>query len=92
MSSGSRSILVGRDRLKKILVQDRSPISQECLDALTESLVRVAREHVEFVESEIVRAVEYKDGAVVLTLRLPILREATHLLRQGTADERGEGS
>jgi septum formation topological specificity factor MinE len=92
MSSGSRSILVGRDRLKKILVQDRSPVSQECLDALTESLVRVAQEHVEFTENEIVRAVEYKDGAVVLTLRLPILREATRLPRHETPGERGDGN
>jgi septum formation topological specificity factor MinE len=92
MSSGSRSILVGRDRLRKVLVQDRSPVSQECLDALTESLVRVASAHVDLAENDIARAVEYKDGAVVLTVRLPILREVTHLSNHGTAGERGDDS
>lgn len=90
MSSGSRSILVARDRLQKVLVQDRSPVSQVCLDALTETLVRVARERVDLAESDITRAVEYKDGAAVLTVRLPILREATHLHNHGALGERGD--
>ncbi|MBS3985899.1 MAG: cell division topological specificity factor MinE [Selenomonadales bacterium] len=92
MSSGSRSILVGRDRLRKVLVQDRSPVSQECLDALTESLVRVARAHVDLAESDIARAVEYKDGEVILTVRLPILREATRVTNHVTTGERGDES
>jgi len=90
MSNRSRSILVARDRLQKVLVQDRSPVSQECLDALTESLVRVARERVDLAESDIARSVEYKDGAVVLTVRLPILREAKNLHNHGALGERGD--
>ena len=90
MSSGNRSILVARDRLQKVLVQDRSPVSQVCLDALTETLVRVAREHVDLAESDITRAVEYKDGTVVLTVRLPTFREATHLHNHGALSERGD--
>ncbi|MBT9134276.1 MAG: hypothetical protein DDT37_00625 [Firmicutes bacterium] len=74
MGSGSRSILVARDRLRKVLVQDRSPVSQECLDALTAVLLNAAREQVVLVESDVTAAVEYKDGAVILTVRLPILR------------------
>ncbi|MBT9176911.1 MAG: Cell division topological specificity factor [Firmicutes bacterium] len=74
MSSGSSSSLVARDRLRKVLVQDRSPVSQECLDALTEILLNAARGQVVLAESDITAAVEYKDGAVILTVRLPILR------------------
>lgn len=74
MTSGSRSILVARDRLRKVLVQDRSPVSQECLDELTAALLNAARGQVVLAETDVTAAVEYKDGAVILTVRLPILR------------------
>lgn len=90
MSSGNRSILVARNRLQKVLGQNRSSVSQVCLDALTETLVRVARARVDLAENDSAHAVEYKDGAVVLTVRLPILREATHLHNHGALGERGD--
>lgn len=74
MSEGGSSILVARDRLRRILVQDRSLVAQECLDSLCQALIATAREQVVLMESDVTTAVEYKDGSVILTLRLPIVR------------------
>ena len=63
---------IAKERLRLVLVHDRSSSSPELLNALKEDLIRVIREYMEIDEDALVVDLANEDDAVALIANIPV--------------------
>ena len=67
---GSREI--ARERLRLVLVHDRSSSSPELLNALKEDLIKVIRDYLEIDEEALLVSLENESDSVALIANIPV--------------------
>lgn len=65
---------VAKERLRLVLVQDRTDLSPSLLEALREDLVRVISHYMEIEEAAMEVEVVQKERSVALTASIPVRR------------------
>jgi len=68
---GSKSI--GKSRLQLILINDRTGVSPEILDALQEDIFHVISKYFNVKEDDVEMSLEKDEGAVALVANIPVL-------------------
>jgi cell division topological specificity factor len=63
---------IAKERLRLVLVHDRSSSSPELLNALKEDLIRVIREYMEIDEDALVVDLANEEDAVALIANIPV--------------------
>jgi len=63
---------IAKERLRLVLVHDRSSSSPELLNALKEDLIRVIREYMEIYEDALVVDLANEEDAVALIANIPV--------------------
>jgi len=69
-AGGSREI--ARERLRLVLVHDRSSSSPELLNALKEDLIKVIRDYLEIDEEALLVSLENESDSVALIANIPV--------------------
>lgn len=72
--SSSQSKNVAKDRLRLVLVQDRSNCSPQILEALKVDLINVISNYMEIDESGLDVTISNEDQSLALVANIPILR------------------
>lgn len=63
---------VARERLRLVLVHDRTSISPEFLNQLKEDLIKVIRDYLEIDEEELQVSLANADASVALVANIPV--------------------
>ncbi len=63
---------IARERLRLVLVHDRSSVSPELLNALKEDLIKVIREYLDIDDEELVVNLENSEDSVALVASIPV--------------------
>jgi len=63
---------IARERLRLVLVHDRSAVSPELLNALKEDLIKVIREYLDIDDEELVVNLENTEDSVALVASMPV--------------------
>jgi cell division topological specificity factor len=71
---GTNSKEVAKDRLRLVLVQDRSNCSPQILEALKVDLINVISNYMEIDESGLDVTISNEDQSLALVANIPILR------------------
>ena len=78
-----RSGAVAKDRLKLVLMHDRTDIPAPMMEAMRRDLVAVLSKYLEIDDSELDVALEKADGTVALVANIPIRRVREKSEREG---------
>lgn len=70
---GKSSKDIGKGRLKLILIEDRTGVAPEILDALKEDMFAVISKYFEIKESDVEMNIEKEEDSVALVANIPIL-------------------
>ena len=68
---GSKSI--GKSRLQLILINDRTGVSPEILDALRDDMFQIISKYFNVKENDVEMSLEKDEGAVALVANIPVL-------------------
>ena len=71
---GKNSKTVVKNRLQLILIQDRTGVSPEILDALREDMFRVISNYFIIEENSVEMSLETQDDTVALIANIPVLK------------------
>ena len=71
---GKNSRTVVKNRLQLILIQDRTGVSPEILDALREDMFHVISKYFIIEEGGVEMSLETQDDAVALIANIPVLK------------------
>ncbi len=63
---------IARERLRLVLVHDRSAVSPELLNALKEDLIKVIREYLDIDDEELIVNLENSEDSVALVASIPV--------------------
>ena len=72
--SGNSSKSVAKERLRLVLVHDRSNVSPELMEALREDLIKVISNYMEIDKEAIEVSLSKEDGSVALVANIPVVR------------------
>lgn len=72
--SPNASKSVAKERLRLVLVHDRSNISPQVMEALRKDLIRVISDYMEIDESAIDVNLNNEDNTVALVANIPVIR------------------
>ena len=63
-----------KNRLQLILIQDRTGVAPEILDALRDDMFNVISKYFEVKEDDVEMSLEHEDESVALVANIPVLR------------------
>lgn len=63
---------IARERLRLVLVHDRSSMSPDFINALKEDLIKVIREYLEIDEESLLVDLENDDNSIALVANIPV--------------------
>lgn len=72
--SENTSKSVAKERLRLVLVHDRSNVSPELMEALREDLIKVISNYMEIDKDAIEVSLSKEDGSVALVANIPVVR------------------
>ena len=70
---GKGSKNVGKSRLQLILINDRTGVSPEILDALREDMFQIISKYFVVKEDDVEMSLEKEEGSVALVANIPVL-------------------
>ena len=70
---GKGSKNVGKSRLQLILINDRTGVSPEVLDALREDMFQIISKYFIVKEDDVEMSLEKEEGSVALVANIPVL-------------------
>jgi len=70
---GKGSKNVGKSRLQLILINDRTGVSPEILDALREDMFQIISKYFIVKEDDVEMSLEKEEGSVALVANIPVL-------------------
>lgn len=65
---------IARDRLRLVLIHDKSPIPPELMENLKYDLIKAIGNYLEIDEDAIEMGLERRDGTIALAANIPVLR------------------